>query len=174
MRAAAPLHLLSWNVFGSPVAKDPLAAMERIARYIDARAFDVVLLQEVWTAEQLDAFDRLASYQALYANMPRGWPLPRKGGLVALVREGGPWQVQAEPRFHEFAAEAPDALLWQGDGIADKGVERIEIAHVDTGARVVLFNTHFQSDYDPRSLFDFVMSKISPCEYHCIRDIALL
>lgn len=151
----APLRLLSWNLFGAPYAPDAVDRMRRIAEWIAAGGHDLALLQEVWTDEQGKAIESVLAAEYDLHTLPHRALTGRKGGLMALVRRDSRWRLSGDTQFHEFAAEAPDAVIWQGDGIADKGVQQVPLSHAELELDLVLLHTHLQAPYSPRFLFDY-------------------
>lgn len=151
------LSVLSWNLFGPPTAPDPLERMRRAARKALDERYELVLLQEVWTREQLRVIGSVlhAEYELHHSGSQARWILGLKGGLLACVRKDSAWRLVADPEFQEFGTEASPLLVWQGDGLADKGVQKLRIQHAESELVVRVLNTHLQSDYSPHSLFDF-------------------
>ena len=140
--------MVSWNLHGAPGAPEIEARFARVARWILAppgggRPPDLVCFQEVWTGGQEEQLRAALGERYDLFGTPRGW-LVRRGGLLALVRRGGELTCQGS-HFREFAAEAPAWRIWEGDGFADKGVQRLELRLA--GEALVVFHTHLQAGY---------------------------
>ena len=142
------LRLVSWNAHGAPGAPRREERMARIAHAALEREPDVVLLQEVWRqsdAELLFAAFRPAGYASVEVPGGREWPV-RTSGLLSFVRSAAGWRAE-QIRFHEYAAEAPDWKVWEGDGIGDKGALGFTLAR--EGFELGIWNTHLQAAYEP-------------------------
>lgn len=143
------IDLVSWNVHGPPFAARRRARLAAVAGEVEARAPDVALLQEVWfrgDAAWLGA--RLGGAYALGDGAPRRWPL-RAGGLLALVRRDGAWAAEPGlPRFERYGVAAGRWRIWEGDGLAGKGVQVLALRHRPSGAPLAVLHTHVQAQYD--------------------------
>jgi endonuclease/exonuclease/phosphatase family metal-dependent hydrolase len=137
-------QVLSWNVHGTPFTRERQQRLQRVGAAILRQRPDVALLQEVWFPR--DAACMIAALGATYqpVDVPRGGLLGRQGGLLTLVRAGSGWAVRGA-RFHRFTLAAAAWKLWQGDGVARKGVQRVDLE--SAGQRLVVLNAHLQSDY---------------------------
>lgn len=145
-RLASPLSLsiLSWNVHATPLSLRKGDRLARVVTKILEQRPDVVLLQELWTFEDARQLIRkLGKTYSAAGVQPRGM-LIRKSGLLTLLRRQSGWSIQ-QASFHEFEAEASDWIFWEADGLGGKGIHRIDIER--KGARVVILNTHLQSEY---------------------------
>ena len=102
-----------------------------------------MLLQEVW----------LASYAERLSSAFRPIGLPSASGAEAVVPRAGcslrrasaGWAALCAPEFHAFAASAPAWRIWEGDGLAGKGVLTVELGRGERRINVV--NAHLQSQY---------------------------
>ena len=143
--STAELRLVSWNLHGAPFSKERGQRFERAGRAIRELMPDVVILQEVWSPG--DARRIFAALGPGYepAREPRGWFLIRRSGLLGLVRPGGGWRLHAS-QFFEFETEASDLKFWEGDGIGNKGVQRIILQRGEL--QVSVLNTHLQAEYE--------------------------
>jgi endonuclease/exonuclease/phosphatase family metal-dependent hydrolase len=142
------LRLVSWNAHGAPGAPRREERMARIAHAALEREPDVVLLQEVWRqsdAELIFAALRPAGYASVEVPGGREWPV-RTSGLLSFVRSAAGWRAE-RIRFHEYAAEAPDWKLWEGDGIGDKGALGFTLTRGEL--ELAIWNTHLQAAYEP-------------------------
>ncbi|HZP87286.1 MAG TPA: endonuclease/exonuclease/phosphatase family protein [Burkholderiales bacterium] len=146
------LHLLVWNLHGPPSVGSMDARLSRIARAILETRPDVVLLQEIWFRGDADrlsvelgqAYRRIEEPAAVTQHL--GWVIGfRKSGLLALSRRDSSWTVRQPSTVQWFAASASKWLIWQGDGLAYKGIQRVEL--MQNGHHVILLNTHLQSSY---------------------------
>jgi endonuclease/exonuclease/phosphatase family metal-dependent hydrolase len=139
--------LVSWNLHGVPGAPRRPERFAAAGQEILRRGPELVLLQEVWRDRQVDQLGQ-ALQPAGYAQVPvpaGGW-FGRKAGLLAWVHAASGWEISAAG-FHEFASEAPDWKLWEGDGFGDKGVQHFVARRGDLTLQ--LLNTHLQAAYEP-------------------------
>jgi hypothetical protein len=107
-----------------------------------------VLLQEVWRQSDAELFFgalQVAGYASVEVPGGREWPA-RTSGLLSFVRSAAGWRAE-QVRFHEYAAEAPDWKLWEGDGIGDKGALGFTLARGEL--ELAIWNTHLQAAYEP-------------------------
>ena len=144
--SAVQLKVLSWNLHGLvwPLSKDPRGRMDRVSAKVRELAPDIVLLQEVWLASYAE---RLSSAfrpdrSPLCVRRRGGGP---KGGLLIFVGASAGWAALCAPEFHAFAASAPAWRIWEGDGLAGKGVLTVELGRGERRINVV--NAHLQSQY---------------------------
>lgn len=154
---APTLSVLSWNLFGSPIAPEPLVRMRRAATIARDAGTELVLFQEVWSEEQRAVIDAVLGeeYALHHSGAEARWIVGLAGGLLACVRRDSRWKLMAEPAFVEFGDEASEWFFWQGDGLADKGVQSLRLRDAKTGLVAQVLNTHLQSDYRPALFFDF-------------------
>ena len=152
--AGARLRVLSWNLYGAPLAPDPEARMRRVGELVARGGYDLALLQEVWTRSQSEALlgPTRATHDA-WTSGPHRALVGRQGGLTALLRRDSDWQLSRHA-FVAFENEASDALFWQGDGIADKGIQHLQLRSRKARRAVDVFHTHLQAAYTPSALFD--------------------
>jgi endonuclease/exonuclease/phosphatase family metal-dependent hydrolase len=149
------LHALSWNLHGAPSAGPMDARLGRIAGEILRRHPDLVLLQELWFADDARRLQDALSGQYLpVADDPHvsdsllsrltGF---RRGGLLAFVARASAWRPEGPSRFERFRAGPRwwRSLLAQGDGLAEKGVQSFTL--VRPGVRIGIANTHLQARY---------------------------
>jgi hypothetical protein len=131
------------------------ARLGRIAAEILQRHPDLVLLQELWFADDARRLqDALSSHYLRVADDPHisdSWLSRltglRRGGLLAFVARGSAWRPEGPSRFERFRAGPPwwRSLLAQGDGLAEKGMQSFTL--VRPGVRVAIANTHLQARY---------------------------
>ncbi|MCH2171441.1 endonuclease/exonuclease/phosphatase family protein [Myxococcota bacterium] len=149
MNSGHPLRLISWNLHLLPTATRLHERVEQVAeRVLKPPHADFLLFQEVWLpglartlAERLDDV-----YMPVV--LPTGWFPGGRGGLSSFVRRESGWQVTANS-FEPFTTEGPSWRIWEGDGFADKGIERFEVRR--DGEVIVLMNTHLQAQYGRRT-----------------------
>jgi len=142
------LTLLSWNVHGTPLARDVSARFERIADKILELKPDIVLLQEVWRDRQVEILNRRLEPQYQFVAPPEelnGWVF-RAGGLLTLV--GRSHRVESSA-FQAFAIEGSPWRFWEGDAYGDKGVLEVDVLTAG-GVPLSTLNTHLQSEYAER------------------------
>jgi Endonuclease/Exonuclease/phosphatase family len=101
------LHALSWNLHGAPSAGPMDARVGRVAAEILRRGPDVVLLQEIWFADDAQRLaDALAGAYLRVADDPQVSDTLlfrviglRRGGLLAFVARDSPWRPVGPSRF---------------------------------------------------------------------------
>ncbi|MFQ5698778.1 MAG: endonuclease/exonuclease/phosphatase family protein [Myxococcota bacterium] len=136
------LALISWNLHGAPPASRIIPRLRAVAREIERRSPDVVLLQEVWTRVQGRLISRrLPGYVRIDPPID-GWL--RTGGLLTLVSRASGLHVLGS-HFEPYTAHAPSWKLWEGDGLAHKGMLTVDLA-LDS-ERLSVTNTHLQASY---------------------------
>lgn len=142
------LTLVSWNVHGSPLARDVGARLARIADKILELAPDIVVLQEVWSDRQVDLLRRRLGPRYQFLTPPEelnGWVF-RAGGLLTLV--GRSHEVEGSG-FQAFTIEGSAWRFWEGDAYGDKGVLQVDVMAAG-GVPLSILNTHLQSEYGER------------------------
>lgn len=137
-KAAAALHLLTFNVAGIPlIHPDVGRRMDAIAAEIKSGGYDVVALQEAW-------FDRDAQRVARAAGLPYltrlPSPLPMGTGLAVLSR----WPVADAKQVH-FTSRPGALRPLTGEGVARKGALLARI-RTPKGALDV-WDVHLIADY---------------------------
>jgi endonuclease/exonuclease/phosphatase family metal-dependent hydrolase len=143
-RAATPIRLrvLSWNVWGLPAVSPDLE--ERIRALPDAMAAlapDVILLQEVWEAEDgvslaRDLRRRGYPHSEHLVRTPAG-----KTGLFIASR-----RKLSLAEFRPFTIGRMPHSLWHLDWMASKGIARW-VVQTELG-EVALAGTHLQAQYE--------------------------
>ena len=154
-RSGIVLHALSWNLHGAPSAGPMDARLGRIAGEILRRHPDLVVLQELWFADDARRLqDALSGHYLRVADDPDvsdSWLSNliglRRGGLQAFVARASVWRPEGPSRFERFHAGPPwwRSLLAQGDGLAEKGIQSFTL--VRPGVRIGIANTHLQARY---------------------------
>ena len=91
---------------------------------------DFVLLQEVWFPSQGDLLVEALRPRYEPVDVPRTWFPGRAGGLLTFVRRDSGWRVRRSS-FHPFSTAASAWRFWEGDGLASKGVQRIDVERDD-------------------------------------------
>ncbi len=143
---ATQLTFVSWNLHGIPFIEDPEVRFARIAEYVrELRpAPELLLFQEVWGGSLADQLrEHLAEYEAP-AGLERNWIGQRPTGLMAFARRAGPWKID-EVDFHEFDLHAPWWRVWEGDGLARKGVQQLRLGNGRD--ELTVLHTHLQATY---------------------------
>lgn len=151
---ASDLHVVTWNLHGTPEHGPRDARFARIADEVLRRAPDLVAFQEVWF--QVDAkllAERLSETYAQISPSEKGWGTflfgHRPGGLLSFVRKSSAWSVAQPAALHEFTEHAPAWRLFnEGDGAAGKGFERYTLQRDEQRLTIVV--THMQSPYPGR------------------------
>lgn len=150
--AGAPLHILSWNLHGTPMVASMGDRLARVAQAVLQRGPDLVVLQEVWfrgDAERLAGvlartYERIDDASSVTDHA--GWIIGfRRAGLLALRRTTSSWTLAGRSSFQPFEVAASAWLVWQGDGLATKGIQRFELRR--GSQRLIVLNTHLQSPY---------------------------
>jgi len=139
------MKLICWNLHAVPLIGVRVAQrLNAAAAAIDREAADVVLLQEIWTDEAVYVIQKAlgANYAVMNGEHSSG---RHCGGLLTLLRRDT-WQATGPAAFTRFTVSAPAWKFWQGDGLFKKGVLAVT-ADGPTGHRLVLLNTHLQSQY---------------------------
>lgn len=145
------LRLVTWNLHGPPLARRQKERFREAAQHILGSTPplpDLVLLQEVWFRSAAAHLIEILGphYQAIDVP-PTSFP-GRAGGLLTLLRRDSGWSL-AEHAFEAFRSNAPAWRIWEGDGMASKGVQQLTIT--SGSQRVVVLNTHLQAQYGERS-----------------------
>lgn len=150
MSGARGLSLLSWNLHGLPFTLHWHRRCLTLAAYVrtlDPKP-DLLLFSEVWLRPY---------WSALRQNLhPDFTPLPvinrfligPVGGLVAFLRRCSTWRLE-EMRFEALQQSGPWWRLWEGDGLARKGIQTLCLR--SSTRTVVVLHTHFQAQYGSRS-----------------------
>ena len=154
-RSDGVLHALSWNLHGAPSAGPMAARLGRVAAEILRRGPDVVLLQELWFADDArrladalgDGYLRVPDDPQVSDTLLYRLIGLRSGGLLAFVARDSAWRLVDPSRFERFRAGPPwwRSPLDQGDGLAEKGVQSFTL--VRAGVRIRIANTHLQARY---------------------------
>lgn len=139
------MKLICWNLHAVPLVGVRVAQrLTAAAAAIEREAADVVLLQEIWTAEAARVIHEALDPNYAVMNGENGAGR-NCGGLLTLLRRGT-WRAVGPAAFTRFTVSAPAWKFWQGDGLFKKGVLAVTADHA-AGGRVVLLNTHLQSQY---------------------------
>lgn len=155
------LRFVSWNLHGAPGARNPAERLPVAARLLDALEPkpDALFFQEIWRDDQA-ALLRGALPAWTEVGVPGHW-LGRKGGLLAFLRERDALRLRGAG-FREFADEASDWIVWEGDGLGDKGVQWVEL---ETSAGPIVFlNTHLQAQYGSRAYTEIRRAQLAELE----------
>lgn len=140
------LTFVSWNLHGLPFVAEPEVRFARIAERVRELepAPDLLLFQEVWSGSLADQLrEHLREYEAP-GGLERNWIGQRPSGLIAFVRSAGPWKID-DVDFHEFDLHAPWWRVWEGDGLARKGVQQLRLS--DGRDELTMLHTHLQATY---------------------------
>jgi endonuclease/exonuclease/phosphatase family metal-dependent hydrolase len=138
------LRLVSWNLHGTPTSRRRIRRMRACAAELLRRRPDLILLQEVWRRDDARLLVHDLGEAWLPLDVPPGG-LGRRGGLLAFASRSRRWR--AESHFEPFRSEAPAWKLWEGDGLGDKGIQRLDLEGPE--GRLVVLNTHLQAAYRP-------------------------
>jgi hypothetical protein len=147
----------------------------------------VILVQEVFFPSDLKILKkRIGDHYVVVDNVPRRayppWFVPflnlgglffrfRMSGLAAFVHRR--WQVVGS-QFVEFRAQGSELKLWEGDGYAGKGIQRIDLRHIESGRPLTVFNTHTQSLRAEHELRAIQLSELATRAYDVDDDIPVL
>jgi len=140
------MKLICWNLHAVPLIGVRVAQrLTAAAAAIDREAADVVLLQEIGTADAVHILQQMLGPNYAVMNGENGSGR-HCGGLLTLLRRDT-WQAAGQAAFTRFTVSAPAWKFWQGDGLFKKGVLAVTANDVARGRRVVFLNTHLQSQY---------------------------
>jgi endonuclease/exonuclease/phosphatase family metal-dependent hydrolase len=184
------VHIVSWNLHGVPILAPRRQARMKLAalRLQSMRpAPDIIVLQEVFLPQDLEILqDNIGADYVTVDNIPQReyppWFLPffnlasifmrfRKSGLVAFVHRR--WEV-VNDHFDEFHVQDLEVKFWEGDGYADKGMQRIDLRERQSGNRLTVFNTHTQSLRKQQDIRKAQISQLAAAAYAVDRDIPVL
>jgi endonuclease/exonuclease/phosphatase family metal-dependent hydrolase len=143
------LRLVTWNLHGPPLARRQTERFREASRRILTSAAplpDLVLLQEIWFSSEAARLIALFEPQYQPVDVPRTSYPGRAGGLLTFVRRDT-WSV-AEHSFEIFSESAPAWRVWEGDGMASKGVQCVVLKR--GSQRLAICNTHLQAQYGER------------------------
>jgi endonuclease/exonuclease/phosphatase family metal-dependent hydrolase len=143
------IRVISWNLHATPVAPRVLPRLLAAAAELQRRQPDLVLLQEIWRPRYADVLAGLLApaYEPLGRTGGGDWTPP--GGLLPLLRRSSGWGLR-EQRFEPFRVAAPAWKIWEGDGLAGKGVQTLLLERPDVPkTRLVALHTHLQAAYHP-------------------------
>jgi len=159
------VSLVSWNLHGlpypfdlhlNPFDKAPRhrKRIENVTELVLKLSPDLVALQEVWIPGDIvsimNSF-RAAGYEVLE---PPGKRFPRPGGLIIGVNTRRDWTVEDPGSFIEYTASA------DVDARSHKGFRAVRIRR-KASERLILINTHLQSQYPPKSYAEVRKSQIT-------------
>jgi endonuclease/exonuclease/phosphatase family metal-dependent hydrolase len=149
------IRVISWNLHATPVAPRVLPRLLAAAAELLRRQPDLILLQEIWRAPYAAVLAGLLApdYEPLGRTGGAAWTPP--GGLLPFLRRSSGWRLR-DHGFERFRAAAPAWKIWEGDGLAGKGVQTVVLERADApdarGApetRLVALHTHLQAAYRP-------------------------
>lgn len=140
------VRLLSWNLHALPWSVGAQRRLSRVAQEVLSRLPDALLFQEVWTQGDLRHLTERLGTEYRVVEGPDSTRLRRRSGLLVFIRQS--WTIE-DVAFQPFTASAPRWRIWEADGLAGKGVQRVRIER--GGRRLTLVNTHLQAEYgEPR------------------------
>jgi endonuclease/exonuclease/phosphatase family metal-dependent hydrolase len=147
------LHVISWNLHGTPEHGLREDRFRRVARALLERGPDLILLQEVWfkgdaaflESELSRRYNRIADDPQVGEGPLATLIGRRQGGLLAFMRKDSAWKRPTNSRFLQFEAGAPAYRVLELDGVSAKGVQMFYLSQPEL--QVVVFNTHLQSPY---------------------------
>ncbi len=143
-----PLHIITWNLHGPPLAPRRAQRFAAAAEYILQQLPDILCLQEVWFPSEAAALVAQLELAYVVAEPPHGWFPGSQGGLLTFVRRRSRWAIR-QRRFTAFHVEAPVWRIWEGDGYANKGFHQLELER--DGQPLTILNTHLQAQYGTRT-----------------------
>ncbi len=109
---------------------------------------DLLLFSEVWLPWHWWTL-RQTLHPGFVAVAPSGRHRWRpRGGLVAFSRRCSSWTVQ-EQSFQPFRASGPWWRLWEGDGLAKKGIQTLILSWATH--TVTILHSHLQAQYRNRT-----------------------
>jgi endonuclease/exonuclease/phosphatase family metal-dependent hydrolase len=184
------VHVVTWNLHGVPIVTPGREERMNLAGNRLRRAQpepDVILLQEIFFPCDLKILKkRIGKSYFLVDNVPRRayppWFIPflnlgglffhfRVAGLAAFVHRR--WTV-VDSRFEEYRAQGPEFKIWEGDGYARKGIQRIDLLHNESRRPLTVFNTHTQSLRAELELRGMQISQLAASAYAVDDDVPVL
>lgn len=148
------IRLATWNLHTPPFAPRRSQRLRAAARHLrdgpDPKP-DLLLFQEVWSETFWKELGQALSPDYAPSLPGEGAGTAARSGLASFVRRDSGWRV-AGHRFERFHSKGPPWRIWEGDGLADKGFEIVELQR--EGLPLSLLNTHLQAQYPPRHYTD--------------------
>jgi endonuclease/exonuclease/phosphatase family metal-dependent hydrolase len=158
------IRLLSWNLHGTPFAPERAQRLARAGRRILAERADLALLQEIWLEADAQRLAQLLRPAFVPASEPPASLFGRKTGLLAFLRRDADWRL-TDSGFELYREEAPWWRVFEGDALADKG---IQVLRLQGGSeRVVVLHTHLQASYAGR-----LYTKVREAQLAQLRSVA--
>jgi len=148
------IRLASWNLHTPPFAPRRSQRLRAAARHLrDGRGPkpDLLLFQEVWSEAFWQELAQALSPDYTPILPGEGPRTAARSGLASFVRRDSGWRVAAH-HFEGFRSKGPAWRIWEGDGLAEKGFEIVELKR--EGLPLALLNTHLQAQYPPRHYSD--------------------
>lgn len=150
MNGAESLVLLCWNLHGLPWSWHWGRRCNSVARWVRATRPqpDLLLFSEVWLRAHWSVLREALRPEFHPVSTIGDFGLGPRGGLAAFFRRASAWTIEEES-FEPLRSSAPWWRVWEGDGLARKGIHTLVLR--GTSRRVVVLHTHFQAQYGRRT-----------------------
>ena len=148
------IRLATWNLHTPPFAPRRSQRLRAAAQHLKdgpAVKADLLLFQEIWSETFWRELAEALSPDYVPSLPGDGAGIAARSGLASFLRRDSGWRV-AGHRFEGFQSKGPAWRIWEGDGIAEKGFEIVDLQR--EGLRLALVNTHLQAQYPPRHYTD--------------------
>lgn len=138
------LRVLTLNTWGIAFSSDKPRRIQAIAAHLAEWDYDLVGLQEVWEADDLQTLVKGAKNGGLphYHHFPSGMV---GSGLVIFSR-----YPITDVHFHRFRTAAASRTYWRLEYLGGKGVGMVRV-ETPSGS-VDVYNTHAVAQYNPDSI----------------------
>lgn len=148
------IRLATWNLHTPPFAPRRSQRLRAAARHLKdgpGPKPDLLLFQEIWSEAFWRELAQALSPDYVPSLPGEGAGTAARSGLASFLRRDSGWRA-AGHRFEVFHSKGPPWRIWEGDGLAEKGFEIVDLQR--EGLRLALVNTHLQAQYPPRHYTD--------------------
>lgn len=144
------LPLLTWNLHGLPFTRRWRLRCQRLREAIFrfTPQPQVLLFSELWRWRYWEELQSTLEpdYMPLLVGARQAFFPP--GGHAVFLHRTSPWCVR-DLTFVRYTSSAPRWRVWEGDGLAGKGVSVLVLD--SPRARVAILHTHLQAQYGART-----------------------